>query len=70
MTLLDINEGEDCIVKDVTVDDDEVKSFLFTLGCYSGETISVISRVKGGCVVMIKDARYNIDSGIAEAIVV
>lgn len=70
MTLLDINEGEDCIVKDVTVEDDEVKSFLFTLGCYSGETISVISRVKGGCVVMIKDARYNIDSGIAEAIVV
>ena len=48
--------------------DDELKSFLFSLGCYSGEPITVISHIKGGCVVSIKDARYNIDTDLARAI--
>ena len=43
-------------------------AFLFSLGCYSGEPITVISHLKGGCVVSIKDARYNMDRDLAQAI--
>lgn len=68
MNLADANVGEEYIVKDIAADDEELKSFLFSLGCYSGEQISVISHVKGGCVVSIKDARYNIDNDLAKAI--
>lgn len=68
MNLADANVGEEYIVKDIAADDEELKSFLFSLGCYSGEPISVISHVKGGCVVSIKDARYNIDNDLAKAI--
>ena len=68
MNLLDAKEGEEYIVKDIMSDDEELKSFLFSLGCYSGEPITVISRLKGGCVVSIKDGRYNIDTDLAEAI--
>ena len=57
MNLLDAKEGEEYIVKDIMSDDEELKSFLFSLGCYSGEPITVISRLKGGCVVSIKDGR-------------
>ena len=49
-------------------EDEELNSFLFSLGCYSGEPITVISHKKGGCVVSIKDARYNIDNELAQAI--
>ena len=55
-------------VKDITAEDEELKSFLFSLGCYSGEPVTVISHIKGGCVVSIKDARYNIDTDLAQAI--
>ena len=68
MNLADANVGEEYIVKDIAADDEELKSFLFSLGCYSGEPISVISHVKGGCVVSIKNARYNIDNDLAKAI--
>ena len=68
MNLLDAKEGEEYIVKDIMSDDEELKSFLFSFGCYSGEPITVISRLKGGCVVSIKDGRYNIDTDLAQAI--
>ena len=68
MTLLDANVGEEYIVKDIVTDDEELNAFLFSLGCYSGEPITVISRKRGGCVVAIKDARYNIDNDLAQAI--
>ncbi|MDD6037787.1 MAG: FeoA family protein, partial [bacterium] len=65
MTLAETKVGEECIVKEIASDDEELKSFLFSLGCYSGEPITVISRIRGGCVVSIKDARYNIDKDLA-----
>ena len=68
MNLTEANVGESCIVKDIATDDEELKAFLFRLGCYSGEAITVISRKKSGYTVAIKDGRYNIDSNIAEAI--
>ena len=70
MNLAGANVGEEYIVKEIQTDDEEMDAFLFTLGCYSGEPITVISRVKGGCVVSIKDGRYNIDNQLAEAIIV
>ena len=68
MNLADAKVYEEYIVKDIIAEDEELKSFLFSLGCYSGEPITVISHIKGGCVVSIKDARYNIDIGLAKAI--
>ena len=68
MTLMDANVGQEYIIKDIVTDDEELNAFLFSLGCYSGEPITVISHIKGGCVVSIKDARYNIDNDIAAAI--
>lgn len=70
MTLLDAEIGIEYIVKDIVTDDEEMDAFLFTLGCYSGEPITVVSRKKGGCVVSIKDGRYNIDNFLAEAITI
>lgn len=70
MNLVDANIGEEYIIKDIVTDDEELKSFLFSLGCYSGEPITVVSRKRGGCVVSIKDARYNIDDDLAAAILV
>lgn len=68
MNLIDARVGEEYIVKDIEAQDEELKSFLFSLGCYSGESITVISHLRGGCVVSIKDARYNMDSDLAKAI--
>ena len=68
MNLVDAMIGEEYIVKEIQTEDEELKSFLFSLGCYSGEPITVISHIKGGCVVSIKDARYNIDTDLAKAI--
>ena len=70
MQLTEANIGETYIIQDVVTDDEELKSFLFSLGCYSGEPITVISHLKGGCVVSIKDGRYNIDKGIAGSILI
>lgn len=68
MTLLNAKEGTEYIIQDIVTDDDELNAFLFSLGCYSGEPITVIAHRKGSCVVSIKDARYSIDNQLAEAI--
>lgn len=68
MTLLQATAGTEYIIQDIVTDDEELNAFLFSLGCYSGEPITVIAHRKGGCVVSIKDARYNIDNQLAEAI--
>ena len=68
MNLLDAREGEEYIVKNIVTDDEELESFLFALGCDRGEPMTVDSRVRGGCVVSIKDGRYNIDTDLAKAI--
>ncbi len=68
MTLLDAGVGEEYMIKDIVTDDEELNAFLFSLGCYSGEMITVVSRKKSSCVVAIKDGRYNIDNDLAEAI--
>ena len=70
MTLNNADIGKEYMVKSIETDDEELDAFLFSLGCYSGEPITVISRQKGGCVVSIKDGRYNIDNQLAEAIIV
>ena len=70
MYLNNANAGETYIIRDVMTEDDELKSFLFSLGCYSGEPITVISHLKGGCIVSIKDGRYNMDNGIAEVVLI
>ena len=70
MSLLNANVGEEYIVQNICTDDEELNAFLFSLGCYSGEPITVISRTKSGCKVSIKDGRYTIDSGLASAIFV
>ena len=70
MNLSCAEEGKEYIVKRIETDDEELDSFLFSLGCYAGEPITVISRRRGGCTVSIKDARYNIDNQLAAAIIV
>lgn len=70
MKLKDAVEGIEYIIRQIDTDDDELDAFLFSLGCYSGEPITVVSRLKGGCVVSIKDGRYNIDNQLADAIIV
>ncbi len=70
MTLLTAQEGEEYIIRRIDTDDEELDSFLFSLGCYSGEPITVVSRRGRGCVISVKDARYSIDAQLAQAIVV
>jgi len=70
MNLKKAIEGKEYIIKDIETDDEELNAFLFSLGCYSGEAITVVSHLKGGCIVSIKDGRYNIDNQLAEAIIV
>ena len=70
MNLLKAEVGKEYIVQAIETDDEEMDAFLFSLGCYSGEPITVVARKRGGCVVSIKDARYNIDNLLAEAIIV
>lgn len=68
MNLTNAQEGKEYIIRSIVTDDEELDAFLFSLGCYSGEPITVIAHKKGGCVVSIKDGRYNIDTQLAEAI--
>jgi ferrous iron transport protein A len=70
MNLTEAEIGKEYIVKSIETDDEELNSFLFSLGCYSGEKITVVARRFGGYVVAIKDARYNIDKQLAQAIIV
>lgn len=68
MNLKEAIEGKEYIIKEIVTDDEELNSFLFSLGCYSGEEITVIAHRKGGCTVSVKDGRYSIDNQLAEAI--
>ena len=68
MTLLDAELGKEYIVKSIATDDEEMVSFLFTLGCYSDQPVTVVTRKKNNMVLAIKDARYNIDNQLAEVI--
>ena len=70
MNLLQAEVEKEYIIKEIVTDDEELDAFLFSLGCYSGEPITVISHLKGGCVVSIKDARNTIDNDLAEAIAI
>ncbi|MBQ8323772.1 MAG: ferrous iron transport protein A [Clostridia bacterium] len=70
MNLTHAEEGKEYIVSCIDTDDEELDAFLFSLGCYSGEPITVIAHRKHGCVVSIKDGRYNIDTQLAEAIII
>ncbi|MBQ5911167.1 MAG: ferrous iron transport protein A [Clostridia bacterium] len=70
MNLKNAQIGQEYIVKTILTDDEELDAFLFSLGCYTGQPITVIAKQRGGCTVSIKDGRYNIDNQLAEAIVV
>ena len=70
MTLREGVEGTEYIIRDIQTDNEELNAFLFSLGCYSGEPITMIARRRGGCTVSIKDGRYNIDNDLAEAILI
>ncbi len=70
MSLNQVQEGREYIIRHINTQDEELNAFLFSLGCYSGEPITVVSRQWGGCVVAIKDGRYNIDRHLASAILV
>lgn len=69
-TLLDAEPGETYIVKEINTDDDEMNSFLFRLGCYEGEPITLVSKKRKSCIVVIKDGRYNLDAQLSEAIII
>lgn len=70
MNLLSAQEGKEYVIRSIETDDEELDAFLFSLGCYGGEPITVISHRRSGCVVSIKDGRYNIDRQLAEAILI
>ena len=70
MNLTETQLGEEYTIKELQTDDDELDSFLFSLGCYSGEKITVISRILGGCIISVKNGRYSIDNQLAKAIIV
>ena len=70
MNLTEALIGKEYLIKQIDTTDEEMKSFLFSLGCYSGEPITVISRSKSSCVVAVKDSRYNVDNQLATIIYV
>ena len=70
MSLLEAKLGQEYIIGNIATEDEELDAFLFSLGCYSGEPITVVSRRRGSCTVAIKDGRYNIDNQLAEAIMI
>ena len=70
MNLTEALEGKEYTIQRIETDDEDLNAFLFSLGCYSGEPITVVSRRKGSCVVSVKDGRYSIDNQLAEAILI
>lgn len=68
MNLKTAEVGKEYIIRSIRTGDEELNAFLFSLGCYSGEPITVVSRRRNSCVVAIKDGRYNIDAQLAQAI--
>ena len=70
MNLWEIELNKEHIVKEINTFDDELNSFLFSLGLYAGKPIMVVNRFRSNMVVVIKDARYSIDKSLAKAIIV
>jgi len=70
MDLTKAEEGKEYIIRSIETDDEELDAFLFSLGCYSGEPITVVSRRRGSCVISVKDGRYSIDNQLASAIII
>lgn len=70
MTLLEAIEGKEYTIQKTETDDEEMDAFLFSLGCYGGEKVTVVSHLKNSCVIAVKNARYNIDSQLAQAIII
>ncbi len=70
MTLLEAEVGKTYAIKEINTDDDEMNSFLFRLGCYTGEPITVVSKKKNSCVAVIKDGRYSLDQLLSEAVII
>lgn len=70
MNLAEAQEGKEYIIQQIVTEDEDLDAFLFSLGCYSGEPITVVSRLNRSCVVSIKDGRYNIDNQLASAILI
>ena len=70
MTLVQASEGQEYVIQRIETDDEDLNAFLFSLGCYSGEPITVVSRKRRNLTVSIKDGRYNIDDQLAEAIII
>ena len=70
MDLLSAEIGKEYLVRRIETRDEELDAFLFSLGCYSGVPITVVSRRRGSCTVSIKDGRYSIDRQLAKAIIV
>ena len=70
VNLQQAEEGKEYIIERIETEDEELNAFLFSLGCYSGEPITVVSRRRHSCTVSIKDARYNIDNQLAGAIII
>ena len=69
MNVCSAQQGKEYIISAIETDDGELSHFLFSLGCYSGEPITVVSRRRNSCTVSIKDGRYSIDNQLAEAII-
>ncbi len=70
MNLLEAEIGKTYIVKSIDTEDEEMNAFLFRLGCYSGEPVTLISKKKKSCIVVIKDSRYGLDNQLAEAVII
>ena len=70
MTLLDAEIGRTYIVKEIDTDDEGMNAFLFRLGCYSGEPVTLISKKRKSCIVVIKDSRYGLDNQLAQAVII
>ena len=68
MNLTTAQLGQEYIIQRIDTDDEELNAFLFSLGCYTGEPITVVSRRRGSMTVSIKDGRYTIDNQLGEAI--
>lgn len=70
MNLTNAQAGSEYIIRDIVTDDADMDAFLFSLGCYAGEPVTVISQLRGGCIISVKDGRYTIDNELASAIVI
>ena len=70
MNLRDAKEGAEYRVDRIDTGDGELNSFLFSLGCYSGESVTVIKHRRSGSIISLKDVKYSIDRFLGEAIII